>query len=265
MKSKKLWAQIEGDEKNPLLIFFHGFLGSHKDFDPVIEILRQKYLCLSLDLPGHGNSKDIASSSIEEFDYFILDALSPYSEIPKTLVGYSMGGRIAVKLSKQIKPKSIVLISTRIQNLTPEERSERAFEDEKKSKELKEDYTSFLTSWYDQTLFKTLKNKPQFLEKVLKKRALENPSSLAGILKLVSPAHYLLPDDFLNSLNAPLLYLCGMEDTFYFSQKDLIQDQKKNAWIFTESESSHSLHLEEPRSVSQIINQFHRYYHDRMD
>lgn len=265
MKSNKLWTQISGEKKNPLLIFFHGFMGSHRDFSPLIEVLGQSYCCLLMDLPGHGNSKNIIPHSIDEFDHLILNALSPYSREIYTTIGYSMGGRVSIKLSDKIQPQSMILISTRVSNLKKDALHSRTVSDEKKARELKEDYTSFLTSWYDQKLFKTLKCKPKLLEEVLRKRATENPSALAQIFKLVSPSRYSLPKNFLEQYKKPLLYLCGMEDAFYFSQKNLIQAQSKNAWTFSQSESSHSLHLEEPESVSQVINQFYRYYHDRMD
>ena len=45
-----------GDPKNPTLLFTHGFMGDADDWDLIISKLTNQYFCISIDLPGHGQS-----------------------------------------------------------------------------------------------------------------------------------------------------------------------------------------------------------------
>jgi 2-succinyl-6-hydroxy-2,4-cyclohexadiene-1-carboxylate synthase len=50
----KLAYEFTGNNKGPVILFLHGFLGSRRDWDDVVPNFNDKYHCLLLDLPGHG-------------------------------------------------------------------------------------------------------------------------------------------------------------------------------------------------------------------
>lgn len=85
---------------NGIVIFIHGFMGSPRQFDRLLEAVHSEgYSAASLLLPGHGgSSKDFVSSTFihwqshvnHEVERFIRD----YKNI--WLVGHSMGGLLAI-------------------------------------------------------------------------------------------------------------------------------------------------------------------------
>jgi 2-succinyl-6-hydroxy-2,4-cyclohexadiene-1-carboxylate synthase len=261
MKSKKLWCNTWGSPSNPTLVFIHGFMGSHLDHLPLIELLSLHFFCVAIDLPGHGNSKEMIPDCADEFDSLVLKTLFPYNHT--TLIGYSMGGRIALHLFDQLKPQSLVLISSRVHPLNLKEKDDIGKRDLKISLAMKEDpFTLFLKKWYSMPMFKTLSLKLPIYKKIMDQRKHENPHILSKILLMLSPKSYSHSPSFLNNLNQPLLYLSGLEDEKYFLGMQQIHQEKKDAWLFALPNTSHALHLEDPLNSSQIIKQFHRYYHD---
>lgn len=261
MKLKKLWYKTWGECSNPKLIFLHGFMGSHSDHLPLIQLLSKEYFCIALDLPGHGKSQKIIPDSIEEFDSLVLEILAQYKHF--TLIGYSMGGRISTRLFNKVEAKSLVLISSRIHPPNLEEKNKIYQRDLKLSKTLLEDpFTLFLKKWYGMPMFKTLFLRPEIFNDMMEKRQKEDPKALSRILVLLSSAKYLTPPLFIKNLKKPLLYISGIEDEKYNTYSSLIHNDKKDTWLYSIQGTSHALHIEDPIQTSQIIKQFHRYYHD---
>jgi 2-succinyl-6-hydroxy-2,4-cyclohexadiene-1-carboxylate synthase len=114
------------------LIFLHGFLGSKKDWDPVISHL--PYECIALDL-----------------------TLEPLQiDIPRFhLIGYSMGGRISLAYAAQHPEQiaSLTLISTHFGLTTEEEKKQRLAHDAKWAALLETNWEEFIKKWYDQPIF----------------------------------------------------------------------------------------------------------------
>jgi len=88
-------AQQTGRPGNPWLVFLHGFSGDGREWQPVGETLSD-YPRLYLDLPGHGRSADVTVSSFAQTSELLTRTLISYNILNHWLVGYSLGGRIAM-------------------------------------------------------------------------------------------------------------------------------------------------------------------------
>lgn len=133
------------------LTFLHGFLGSPQDWDEVIRHLSD-YDCQALAYPF---------------------------QIPKSgvLIGYSMGGRIALRSSL---PKIVISAHPGLQS--SQEKMQRQEQDEGWiQKLLKEPLDKFLEEWYAQPLFDSLRSHPAF-PLILQRRQKQNPQELARML-----------------------------------------------------------------------------------
>jgi len=128
-----------------LVVFLHGFLGTGNDWTEVIKHL--PFPCMTFDLPGHGNS-------LPDFDLFAeMEKLPPFH-----LVGYSMGGRLCLQYSG--KTLSLTLISTHLGLQTELEKQERLSKDQVTAEQiLSTPIDQFLSQWYDQPLFSSLRSK----------------------------------------------------------------------------------------------------------
>lgn len=103
----------------PLVILAHGWGQSAESMRPLAERLSERCQAVTIDFPGHGRSRDIAS------DYTFSDFASSIGEIARDLVGvdgrfhligWSMGGSIAAKYAMALESlrslESMILIAS---------------------------------------------------------------------------------------------------------------------------------------------------------
>ncbi|MEM8832858.1 MAG: alpha/beta fold hydrolase [Cyanobacteria bacterium P01_G01_bin.19] len=90
-----------GDQNKPIVLFLHGFMGCWQDFQEIADLLQPAFCCLLVDLPGHGKT-EVSSDryyQMPEVAMAIVNLLKQLS-IPRCfLIGYSMGGRLALYLA----------------------------------------------------------------------------------------------------------------------------------------------------------------------
>lgn len=79
------------------VVLLHGFSGTRRAWDGVVALLDpERYRPLALDLPGHGEAVDAGRPiGFADCEQAVLDAAPERF----TLVGYSMGGRIAMHVA----------------------------------------------------------------------------------------------------------------------------------------------------------------------
>lgn len=205
------------------LVFLHGFLGNSLDWEAVCSYLPPCH-CIGVDLPGHGRSP-----FSETFD-FVFPA-------PKFhLIGYSMGGRLALMYAMR-HPERIerLLIASSHPGLASEEaKSQRLESDKEWAKRLVEwPIDDFLKCWYDQPLFTTFK--PNF-----SMRRQQNPYALASAL-----IHYSLGKQPLLQVDQAL-HIVGEKDAKF-------RALHPNAILIPEA--GHVVHLENPSAFARIIEQ----------
>ncbi len=85
----------------PCLVFLHGLLGSGADWQKLIEKLPH-FDCFAPDLPGHGRQKNTVVADFEQTAGFVADYIRrSIGQRPYFLIGYSLGGRIALYYALQ--------------------------------------------------------------------------------------------------------------------------------------------------------------------
>lgn len=203
------------------LLFLHGFLGMGSEWEAVCAHLPD-HRCVAYDLPGHG-----ASRSEEDFRF------EPEEE-RFILVGYSMGGRLALRYAAAHPERieALVLLSTHPGLADEKEKRRRLQEDEAWARLLLEvPIDEFLARWYDRPLFAPFK--PDLM-----KRKTQDPQALAAALRRFS----LAKQPRFSTENA--LSLVGERDELYrklYPQGIVIPN------------AGHMLHLENPKAVALEI------------
>ncbi|KAH9772163.1 protein PHYLLO [Citrus sinensis] len=110
------------DIQDNILLFLHGFLGTGEEWIPIMKAVSGSARCISIDLPGHGGSKmqnhvakatqeiTLSIDVIADVLYKLIEQITPGKV---TLVGYSMGARIALYMALRFsdKIKGTVIIS----------------------------------------------------------------------------------------------------------------------------------------------------------
>lgn len=195
------------------LVFFHGFLGCPEDWEEVIS-----------HFPDHD-----------------CKALAYPFEIPKNavVIGYSMGGRVALRSSC---PK--ILISTHLGLQTDEEKFQRLKHDQEWREKLrKEPLEEFLRAWYAQPLFSTLRSHPGF-PKLLLRRLKQDPEILAKMLARESLSH----QSFTKPVDA--FFIHGQLDEKYAKLY-----QELNISSIAVPNAGHAVHLENPKGCAEAIRE----------
>ena len=90
----------EGDGTRPWLVFLHGFSGDGGEWQATGERLAD-WPRLYVDLPGHGASSAIPGGDFAAVAAHLQDTLNSYNILNYWLIGYSLGGRVAMYFACQ--------------------------------------------------------------------------------------------------------------------------------------------------------------------
>lgn len=90
---------VQGPEDAPTVVFLHGATLDHHAWDRQVEVLREDYRTVAVDLRGHGRS----TMTGRRFDFTaavgdVLALLHRLRATPVALVGLSLGGNIAQEI-----------------------------------------------------------------------------------------------------------------------------------------------------------------------
>jgi 2-succinyl-6-hydroxy-2,4-cyclohexadiene-1-carboxylate synthase len=179
--------ELRGKSSSTKLLFLHGFMGCGADFASIIDTLLPGFCCLTVDLPGHGQTQVLnpLGYNVAAIAPALVTLLHRLSFAPCHLIGYSMGGRLALYLACRFPQMftSVLLESASPGLATEPKRCLRRQQDETLATELESgDWPAFLTRWYNQPLFSTLKRSPQF-DEIFQRRLRNHPHQLAQVLR----------------------------------------------------------------------------------
>lgn len=89
-----------GDDTKPVVLFIHGWGGSHQSLYQLALNLQDWYRCILIDLPGFGHTANPPPTwGVPEYSTYICDFLSCLNLAKVTVVGHSFGGAIALNLA----------------------------------------------------------------------------------------------------------------------------------------------------------------------
>ena len=240
------------------MLFLHGFLGSCEDLEAIVPLLLDQFCCLSIDLPGHGktqvNKEDYTMPNTAELIVQLLDRLN-ISQC--YLIGYSMGGRLALYLALQFPDRFLktVLESASPGLRTEAERLARKQHDAKLADRLESDFPAFLADWYEQPLFRSLQQQPNF-EQLIQQRLKNRPSELARSLRHLGTGEQPSLWNRLKIHQNPLLLLVGERDRKFISINQEMVNDCKAAQLKIIPNLGHNIHVEDPQIFAACVRNF---------
>lgn len=186
--------------------------------------------CIAFDLPGHGKSP-----FTPHFCPSFFQAAKHFS--PFHLIGYSMGGRLALQYARQYPETiaSLTLISTHLGLKTKEERTVRLEKDRLLAKRIRFSFDDFLNEWYDQPIFETLVKKFD----IRSMRQNQDPQGIANALETFSLGRQEKKDVSAN-------LIAGEHDPAYLSQYSGLPHR-------IIPDAGHAVHLENPTDLARNI------------
>ena len=249
----------------PTVVFLHGFMGSIEDWAPLRAELEDTFDCIFIDLPGHGQSPPLAQSKpdnagpvVQRIADAVLDVLDREAIEKTHIVGYSMGGRVALHLAlcAQDRVKSLVLESTSPGLPGAAAREARATLDSRRADALRADgLGAFLDDWYQADLFESLRLHPRF-DEILSLRRKGDAEALAAVIEAMSPGRQ--PDHWphLRRLHIPTLLLAGALDHRYTKSTREAAALLPAAEFRIATDAGHNIHFESPKWFIQALTEF---------
>jgi 2-succinyl-6-hydroxy-2,4-cyclohexadiene-1-carboxylate synthase len=250
--------RISGRSDGVPILFLHGFMGDRHDFSDVIERLSNRFCCLSLDLPGHGQNIGLDNSQyrLTETAKSVIDLLDQLCIQQCFLVGYSMGGRLALYLTVHFPDRflKVVLESASPGLKTEAERQERVRRDRQLAARLEtEDFAEFLESWYAQPLWRSTKLDLQTLRnRRLQNQPLELSKSLRGMGTGVQPSLW----QELAQMRVPLFLVVGQWDEKFVGINQEMRSICQMAQLTVMPECGHNVHWEQPQAFGKRLRSF---------
>ena len=261
-KHHKLHYKTTGNSQKPALLILHGFLGNCQDFGVVLPELSQHFYCITPDLPGHGQTlTQPGSYTFETTTQTLLSLLDLLSIEQACILGYSMGGRLALYMIWRFPERfsRAVLESASPGLRTRRERRERKQKDWAIAQQIETTpLPKFLTHWYKNPLFHSLKTHPELYQAMLMRRQNNHPTELANALRGFSSGSQPSLWKNLSKIKPPLLLLVGDQDNKFVSIAQQIAEvyHQNSATVQICSSCGHNVHLESPRQYAQAVIQF---------
>lgn len=234
----------------PRLTLLHGFTQTGRSFAPLITELSRHFEVVAPDLPGHGARSSVAAGP-DEAARIIADEAGP-----GLYLGYSMGGRIALRLAidRPDLVERLVLVSTTAGIEDTADRADRRDADEATAASLEaEGLDQFLEGWLAQPMFAGLTPEAAGLEA----RRENTAAGLATALRLLGQGATEPMWDRLVALRMPVLVVAGERDEAYCEQA-----LRLGAWIGGSASlalvpgAGHACHLERPGPFLELVVSF---------
>lgn len=240
------------------VLFLHGFMGDGRVWLSTMNQIQDMVYSVALDLPGHGHT----DADLTRLDFGSLaDAVAAFAydhfDRPAVLVGYSLGGRVALQtvLNHPDRFRGLVLESASAGIEDDDERRQRLQQDEAVAAALRStDMREFLTEWYRQPLFKSLS--PETVAGIIDRKAHNDPARLAEAVVKLSSGQQPSLWGRLSSWNKPTLIVAGEQDDKYRALASRLAGGMKKSMLQIIPGAGHIVHLESNAAFVAALKSF---------
>ena len=243
---------VEIQHAGPVVLLLHGFTGSSVTWAPHLEAW-QEFTTVTVDLLGHGRSDCPTDPNRYRMEHGVEDllALLDHLGIQQTaVVGYSMGGRVALHLALRAPERLWALV---LESASPgiedaAERKTRCKNDTALAEAIERDgIAAFVDRWQALPLFATQAQLPSAVREELRRQRLNNsPQGLANSLRGLGAGMQESVLQHLKRMWMPVLLLTGTLDSKYCELARQMAMLLPNNRLVNVPQSGHAIHLEQP-------------------
>lgn len=249
-------------EGEPVLLL-HGFTGACDNWLPFLSVWCTSFKLICIDIIGHGKTESPPESERYQMEKVVKDLFVILKELDVeklNIVGYSMGGRLALSFAATYPEmvNALILESSSPGLKTESERETRILNDKNLASKILEDgITAFVDYWENIPLFVSQKRLPEEVRQAVREQRLNNnPVGLANSLLGMGTGQQPSLWEELQELNFPILLLCGEEDKKFCKIAEEMDKLLPNSKIMFAEKGGHAFHVEQPRFFGKIVLEY---------
>ena len=253
---------VEVSGKGPPLLLLHGFTGSAATWTPHAPAW-EGFTTVAVDLLGHGDSDHPRDPGRYRMERCVDDLAALLEQLGierAALLGYSMGGRIALRLALRSPGRISALV---LESAAPgiedvAERETRMRSDAALADAIERDgIAAFVDRWESQPLFSSQATLPEPVRSALRRQRLSNdPRGLANSLRGIGAGAEEPVFDRLSELRMPVLLITGALDEKYCSLARRTAAALRSTRHEVVADAGHAVHLEEPEAFAEAVRSF---------
>lgn len=271
---------VAGSREGPPLLLLHGFTGDRRSWQGFVNAWRRLAgaprahhglphgrpadpRIIALDLLGHGRSPQPAATAAQTMPGVVSAVLATMDTLGIArahLLGYSMGGRVALSLALAAPERvaSLGLIGASPGIADDAERAARAAADDALAERLEaEGLPAFVDRWMAQPLFASqARLDPAIRIRERGRRLEQSPRGLAASLRQLGTGRMPPLWAALEGLAMPCLYLAGAEDAKFLGIGRMMAARSKQITVVAVPGAGHAVQLERPEAVAAELAGF---------
>jgi 2-succinyl-6-hydroxy-2,4-cyclohexadiene-1-carboxylate synthase len=232
------------------LVLLHGFTQTGRSWRPVRHALAARYRAVAPDLPGHGDFAGRRPASFAATDAYV----RVLGGDRFTLVGYSMGGRIALHAALALgdRVERLILVGASPGLADPAERSRRAAEDAGLADRIEAiGLEAFVREWAAQPLFAGM---PRGVAEAATADRMRNTAAglaaaLRGLGTGVMPSLW----ERLGELKQPVELVVGERDEKFRAIAERMAAGLPQARVHVVAGMGHAVQVEAPEAVAELV------------
>jgi 2-succinyl-6-hydroxy-2,4-cyclohexadiene-1-carboxylate synthase len=242
----------------PPVTLLHGFTQSGRSWHELISRMPAGWKWIVPDLRGHGDTRTLPGAPCT-MDACAADLLMLWDHLGVArshLVGYSMGGRLALHVAAK-KPERLLSLLTigAHAGLEEEARAGRRLGDESLAQRIEKDgVEAFVKYWSNLPLFAGLERRgPAFVAQVRAERLGNRAASLACSLRGMGAGVMEPVWDDLARINIPCTFVAGQLDHGYVASARKLAATVPGGRIEVVVRAGHPVHQERPDAFARVL------------
>ncbi|SIT70918.1 2-succinyl-6-hydroxy-2,4-cyclohexadiene-1-carboxylate synthase [Ectothiorhodosinus mongolicus] len=238
------------------LVLLHGFLGSGDDWQDVRRHWPNQRALISPNLPDAqtlAGSED--SANIEVYSRYAWEQLQTNLPEQFHLLGYSLGGRIAMHWASQAtgRIQSLLLESAHPGLPNQAARRERLIQDRQWAQRFaSEPLSEVLHDWYQQAVFQDLSDCQR--TQLISARRRQDPAAMAALMRVTSLGEQADLMTQLSQQKTFKAYITGGQDAKFMATAQALQAQKPCLKLVLFDTLGHNCHAGAPAAFAERIS-----------
>lgn len=244
---------------DPLLLL-HGFSGAVSTWAAIIEELADDFQLVAIDLLGHGASDappELPNYRMESAAADIIDLLGQLGLEKPKLLGYSMGGRLALFLALHYpgQIRSLILESASPGLADERAQSQRRRHDNELADKVEARGIAWFVDYWERLPLWASQSEEQ-IERQRSQRLANNPLGLANCLRAMGTGAQPNLWRTLSSLALPTCLIVGERDAKFRQINQAMRAAMPKARLSIIPAAGHNTHLENPAAFCRELRSF---------